>query len=71
MSSSAIWYIGTRRCSVCLLAVLQGVVESKNNFLVYKPVSVSFNIKVFIADSLIKQSLVAITIMKTHTVSQY
>ncbi len=29
-------------------------VESKNNFLVYNSVSVSFNIKVFTADSLIK-----------------
>ncbi len=34
--------------------VLQAVVESRNNFLVYNPVSVSFNIKVFTADSLIK-----------------
>ncbi len=33
--------------------VLQGVVKSKNNF-VYNPVSVSFNIKVFTAYSLIK-----------------
>ncbi len=40
-----------QRCSVHLLAVLQDVVESKNNFLVYNPVSVSFNIKVFTADS--------------------
>ncbi len=31
--------------------VLQAVVESKNNFLVYNPISVSFNLKVFTADS--------------------
>ncbi len=30
--------------------VLQAVVKSKNNFLVYHSVSVSFNIKVFTAD---------------------
>ncbi len=34
--------------------ILQGVVESKNNFLVYNPLLVSLNIKVFTADSLIK-----------------
>ncbi len=33
---------------------LQVFVESKNNFLVYNPVSVSFSIKVFTADTLIK-----------------
>ncbi len=36
---------------------LQGAVESKNNFLVYNPVSISFNINVFTADSLIKSLL--------------
>jgi len=47
---------------VNLLAVLQGVVERKNNILVYNPVSVSFNIKVFTADS---QSPTYYGIMKT------
>ncbi len=31
--------------------ILQAVVENKNNFLVYNSVSVSFDIKVFTADS--------------------
>ncbi len=40
------------QCICCL--PLQVFVESKNNFLVYNPVSVSFSIKVFTADTLIK-----------------
>ncbi len=42
--------------SVFVSCVLQDVVQRKN----YVPVSVSFNIKAFTADSLIKQFLVAI-----------
>ncbi len=38
--------------SMDLNAALQGVVENKNNFLIYNSVSVFFNIKVFTTDLL-------------------
>ncbi len=38
--------------SMDLNAALQGVVENKNNFLIYNSVSVFFNIKVFTTDSI-------------------
>ncbi len=46
--------------SAFVSCVLQGVVKSKNNFLVYNPVSVSvfFNIK-----------LLLLSVSRTHTVS--
>ncbi len=60
--------------------VFQVVVEIKNNFLVYNPVSVSFNIKVFTAVSLMKTVTISCrylvnvtknTITNTCTISQY
>ncbi len=37
--------------SAFVICILQGVAESKNNILVYNPVSVSFKINVFATNS--------------------